>query len=76
LSAILAFPLLGPMLHGVLLAGVGAGLAGALATTTGLGWWVAAGCVALTGAGLAVAVEGVRRLAVRLNAIRAPEALT
>jgi hypothetical protein len=80
LAAVLAFPLLGPLLHLVLLAGVGTGLATALATAlatvAGLGWWVAAGCVAVTGIGLAVAVEAVRRLVTRLNTTRALEPLT
>jgi hypothetical protein len=67
LAAVLAFPLLGPLLHLVLLAGVGAGLAEALAAA-GSGWWLAAGCVAAAGAGLAGTVEAVRRLVVRLNA--------
>jgi hypothetical protein len=66
LAAVLAFPLLGPLLHLVLLAGVGAGLAEALAA--GSGWWLAAGCVAAAGAGLAGTVEAVRRLVVRLGA--------
>ena len=60
----------------MLLVGVGAGLADALATTAGLGWWTAAGCVAIAGAGLAVAVEAVRRLVARLSTTRAPEPLT
>lgn len=74
-SAVLAFPLLGPLLHLLLFVGVGAGLAGPLATATGLGWWGAAGCVAVAGAGLGVAVEGVRRLVVRISATRAPEVI-
>lgn len=76
LAAVLAFPLLGPLLHLVLMVGVGAGLAAALATVAGLGWWDAAGCVAIAGIGLAVAVEGVRRLVARLQTTRAPEPLT
>ncbi|MEV0724231.1 hypothetical protein AB0I37_15805 [Micromonospora purpureochromogenes] len=76
LAAVLAFPLLGPLLHLVLMVGVGAGLAGALATVAGVGWWDAAGCVAIAGVGLGVAVEGIRRLVVRLNRPRAPEPLT
>ncbi|WP_406440305.1 hypothetical protein OHB14_15855 [Streptomyces sp. NBC_01613] len=73
LSAVLAFPLLGPLLHLLLLVGVGAGLAGPLAAATGLGWWGAAGCVAVGGAGLGLAVEAVRRLVVRISATAAPE---
>ncbi|WBB68347.1 hypothetical protein [Micromonospora sp. WMMD812] len=76
LAAVLAFPLLGPLLHFVLLVGVGTGLAGALATSTGLGWWHAAGYVAVAGVALGVAVEGVRRLVVKLNTRRAPEPRT
>ncbi|WP_351237309.1 hypothetical protein [Streptomyces sp. NPDC002133] len=68
LAAVLAFPLLGPFLHLLLFVGVGAGLAGPLATATGLGWWSAAGCVAVAGVGLGVAVEAVRRLVVRISA--------
>ena len=37
----------------------------------GLGWWAAAGCVAVAGAGLAAAVEVVRRLVVRISVDRA-----
>lgn len=70
LAAVLAFPLLGPALHGLLLLGVGAGLAGALAEATGAGWWFAAGCVAVAGAGLAAAVDGIRRLVMRLHVTR------
>ncbi|MEW2382646.1 hypothetical protein AB0873_11255 [Micromonospora sp. NPDC047707] len=76
LAAVLAFPLLGPLLHFVLMLGVGAGVAGALATVAGIGWWDAAGCVAVAGVGLGVAVEGVRRLVVRLTTTRAPEPIT
>lgn len=76
LAAVLAFPFLGPLLHLLLLVGVGAGLAGPLAATTGLGWWAAAGCVAVAGVGLAVAVEAVRRLIVRISATEVPEPIT
>jgi hypothetical protein len=74
LAAVLAFPLLGPLLHLVLLVGVGAGLAGLLADVTVLGWGAAAGCVAAAGAGLAIAVELVRRLVARILAIGVPVA--
>lgn len=67
LAAVLAFPLLGPLLHLLLFVGVGAGLAGPLAAATELGWWGAAGCVAVAGAGLGVAVEAVRRVVVRIS---------
>ncbi|MFE6041466.1 hypothetical protein [Streptomyces sp. NPDC056452] len=68
LAAVLAFPLLGPLLHLLLFVGVGAGLAGPLAEATELGWWGAAGCAAVAGAGLGVAVEAVRRVVVRISA--------
>lgn len=68
LAAVLAFPWLGPLLHLLLFVGVGIGLADPLASATGLGWWLAAGCVAVAGAGLGVAVAAVRRLVVRLSA--------
>ena len=67
LSAVLAFPLLGPLLHLLLFVGVGAGLVAPLAATTGMGWWAAAGCVAVAGAGLGAAVEVVRRLVVTIT---------
>ncbi|BDD69403.1 hypothetical protein GCM10010095_84300 [Streptomyces anthocyanicus] len=67
LSAVLAFPLLGPLLHLLLFMGVGAGLTGPLSAATGLGWWTAAGCVAVAGVALGVTVEGVRRLVVRIS---------
>ncbi|MGW3565495.1 hypothetical protein ACWDSL_16715 [Streptomyces sp. NPDC000941] len=73
LAAVLAFPLLGPLLHLLLFVGVGAGLADPLAAATGLGWWAAAGCVAVSGLGLGIAVEAVRRLVVRLSATKALE---
>nr|WP_221375059.1 hypothetical protein [Actinoplanes polyasparticus] len=72
LSAVLAFPLLGPALHGLLLLGVGAGLTGALAASAEIGWWAAAGCVAVAGIGLAAAVDGIRRVVVRLHRRRMP----
>jgi len=71
-AAVLAFPMLGPLLHLLLFVGVGAGLASPLASATGLGWWPAAGCVAVAGAGLGVAVEAVRRLVMRGSAVEAP----
>jgi len=73
LTAVLAFPLLGPMLHLLLLMGVGAGLVSLLAVATGLGWTVAAGCVAVAGAGLAVVVAAVRRLVATIIATGVPE---
>ncbi|MGJ6968606.1 hypothetical protein ACSDR0_42540 [Streptosporangium sp. G11] len=76
LAAILAFPLLGPLLHLLLLVGVGAGLAAPLAAATGLGWWTAALCVAVAGAGLGTAVEIVRRLVVTITATETRKLLT
>jgi hypothetical protein len=76
LTAVLAFPLLGPFLHILLVAGVGAGLAGPLAAASGLGWWTAAGCITVAGVGLAATVEVVRRLIARIIAgARKPEAI-
>jgi hypothetical protein len=68
LAAVLAFPLLGPFLHISLVAGAGARLAGPLAAASGLGWWTAAGCIAVAGIGLAATVEVVRRLIARIIA--------
>lgn len=74
LAGILAFPLLGPLLHILLVAGVGAGLAGPLAAASGLGWWTAAGCLAVAAFGLGATVELVRRLIARTVAgAREPE---
>jgi hypothetical protein len=76
LTAVLAFPLLGPFLHILLVAGVGAGLAGPLAAASGLGWWTAAGCIAVAAVGLAAAVEAIRRLIATIIAgAREPEAI-
>jgi hypothetical protein len=76
LAAVLAFPLLGPFLHLLLVAGVGAGLAGPLAAASGLGWWTAAGCIAVSGIGLAATVEVVRRLIATIIAgAQEPEAI-
>jgi hypothetical protein len=73
LAAVLAFPLLGPLLHLVLFVGVGTGLVGPLAAASGLDWWSAAGCVAVAGAALALSVETVRRLVLRISATPAQE---
>jgi hypothetical protein len=59
----------------LLLVGVGAGLVAPLAATTGLGWWAAAGCVAVAGAGLAAAIDVVRRLVGKISATGARELL-
>jgi hypothetical protein len=74
-AAVLAFPLLGPFFHLLLVIGVAAGLSASLATATGLEWWVAAGCVAVAGLGLALAVEGVRRLVITISLRSLPEAV-
>jgi hypothetical protein len=76
LAAVLAFPLVGPFLHILLVTGVGAGLAGPLAAASGFAWWTAAGCSAVAGVGLAATVEVARRLIVRIIAgAREPEAI-
>ncbi|GAA1287699.1 hypothetical protein Psi02_70460 [Planotetraspora silvatica] len=76
LAAVLAFPLLGPLLHLLLLGGVGVGLVAPLAATTGLGWWAAAGCVAIAGVGLAAAIDAVRRLVAKVGVTGAQELIT
>jgi hypothetical protein len=76
LAAIIAFPLLGPALHLVLLVAVGVGLTDPLATSTGLNWGAAAGCVAVAGVGLAAAVAAVRRLVSSLLVAGVPEPVT
>lgn len=72
-AAVLAFPMLGPLLHLLLLMGVGAALAGALATAAGLSWVLAACCVTAAGLGLALAVELVRRVVAAVLATGVPE---
>ncbi|GAA2921204.1 hypothetical protein GCM10010478_21890 [Streptomyces erythrogriseus] len=67
LGAVIAFPLLGPALHLMLLTGVGAGLAGPVAAASGVGGWACAPCVAAAGVGLAAVVEAVRRLVGRIG---------
>lgn len=62
LAAIIAFPLLGPLLHLVLLATVGAGLATTLADASGVRWEVACVHVGIAGLVLAAGVAVVRRL--------------
>jgi hypothetical protein len=71
-AAVLAFPLLGPLLHLILFVGVGAGLTGLLSAATGVGWGAAAGCVAAAGVGLALGVEIVRRLVATILATESP----
>ena len=73
LTAVLAFPLLGPMFHLSLLVGVGASLAGPLATGAGVSWGAAAACVALAGLALGLAVNGLRRLVATTMAAQVPE---
>ncbi|AWW35764.1 MULTISPECIES: hypothetical protein [Streptomyces] len=75
-TAVLAFPLLGPFLHLLLLVGVAVKLAGPFATATRLDWWTAAGCLAVAGIGLGLAVEAVRRLVVWVSVPRTPEPVT
>ncbi|MFD5574199.1 hypothetical protein [Streptomyces cadmiisoli] len=75
LAAVLAFPLLGPLLHLLLFIGVGAGLSDSLASATGLGWWTAVGCVTVAGVGLGVTSEGVRRLVARISMTGRREAM-
>ncbi|MFI9613323.1 hypothetical protein ACIHCM_16920 [Streptomyces sp. NPDC052023] len=72
-TAVLAFPLLGPFLHLLLLVGVGVTLAGPFAEATGLGWWPAAAGLAVAGVGLGLAVEAVRRLVAWVSVPRRPE---
>ncbi|GGW98349.1 hypothetical protein GCM10010297_20050 [Streptomyces malachitofuscus] len=73
LGAVIAFPLLGPLLHLLLLVGVGAGLVAPLAEMTGLSGPGAAGCVIIAGVGLAAVVEAVRRLVATIGATRGQE---
>jgi hypothetical protein len=75
LAGVLAFPWLGPLLHLLLLIGVGATLSGPLAAASGLSWAAAAACLAVAGFGLAGAVDLVRRLVARLLAIGVGESL-
>ena len=68
LAAVIAFPLIGPLLHALLILGVGASLVAPLAATTGLAWWPAAACLAGAGLGLAAVVYLFRRLVARITA--------
>lgn len=65
-GGVLAFPLLGPFMHFVLVAAVGVSLAAPLAASSGLGWWTATCCIFVTGAGFAASVELLRRLIARI----------
>lgn len=60
--AVLAFPLLGPALHVVVLTVAGLDLTGRVAAATGLAWWPAAACVAVSAVVLALLLEGIRRV--------------
>lgn len=60
LTAILAFPLIGPFLHTLLITGVGIRLAQVLHAESDIGWWPALMCVAVAGIGLTVAVAAIR----------------
>jgi hypothetical protein len=59
-AAVLAFPLIGPFLHGIVIFCVGLGLVEQLATPSGAEWFLAALLVAVSGIGLAAAVGFVR----------------
>ncbi len=61
LAGTLAFPLLGPALHVVVLAVAGTALTGDLAVAANLDRWPALACVACSGLFLAVLVGAVRR---------------
>ena len=74
LTAVLAFPLIGPLLHGLLILGVGLSLVAPLAAASGLAWWPAAACVAVAGLGLAAAVEALRCLVGKIAAAVPQEA--
>ncbi|RPK32133.1 hypothetical protein [Streptomyces sp. ADI93-02] len=76
LAAILAFPMLGPFLHLLLFVAVGATLSGPLAAAAGLDWGEAAGCLAAAGLALGLAVEGVRRLVIKLSRTHTPGVVT
>lgn len=60
LTAILAFPLIGPFLHALLITGVGIRLAQVLHAESDIGWWPALMCVAVAGIGLTGAVTAIR----------------
>ena len=60
LTAILAFPLIGPFLHTLLISGVGIRLAQVLHAESDTGWWPALACVAAAGIGLTLAVTAIR----------------
>lgn len=60
LTAILAFPLIGPFLHTLLVTCVGIGLAQVLHAESDVGWRPALTCVAVAGIGLTLAVTAIR----------------
>ncbi|QGM05643.1 hypothetical protein [Stenotrophomonas maltophilia] len=61
LAAILAFPLLGHLLHALVLIVAGARMITPLASASGLGWWDAALCMAMAVIWLELIVELLRR---------------
>jgi hypothetical protein len=73
LAAVIAFPLLGPLLHAILVVGVGIRLAGRLSAEGDLPWVSAVLYVAAGGLVVAAAVWGVRCLVATLIAVRATE---
>lgn len=73
LTGILAFPLLGPALHLVVLILAGAALADQLAAATELGGWPAIACVAGSGMLLAFLLAMVRRVVGAWGASPEPE---
>lgn len=65
-AAIIAFPLVGPLLHGLLIFGVGLGLLDQLLDNTAMPWPAAAASIAIAGIGLAASVGLVRTLVGRV----------
>jgi len=66
-AALFLLPWLAPLLHLLVIAGLGAGLVGAAAAVTGLGWGVSAACLVAAGAVLTLAVDLVRRVLALLH---------
>lgn len=60
LAAILAFPMIGPLLHVALVTGVGISLGQVLNAESDIGWPTALACVAAAGIGLTITVTLVR----------------
>lgn len=65
-AAIIAFPLIGPLVHGLLIFGVGLGLLDQLLDSTGMSWPAGAACITVAGVGLAASVGLVRMLVGRV----------